>query len=130
MVSSTNPWTQPPTKLKRRASGSAWCGATGISASGSCAVHAGQALLANPVASHVPKGITGRRKHPGSTAWDGGWTSANNFAERGVEPTDPQEVSRACSIFVSPEVMQAVGRAETRQQALVLLFMSAEFQRR
>jgi uncharacterized protein (DUF1800 family) len=31
---------------------------------------------------------------------------------------------------VSPEVMQAVGRAETRQQALVLLFMSAEFQRR
>jgi len=26
--------------------------------------------------------------------------------------------------------MQAVGRAETRQQALVLLFMSAEFQRR
>jgi uncharacterized protein (DUF1800 family) len=27
-------------------------------------------------------------------------------------------------------VMQAVGRAETRQQALVLLFMSAEFQRR
>jgi uncharacterized protein (DUF1800 family) len=31
---------------------------------------------------------------------------------------------------VSPEVKQAVGRAESRQQALVLLFMSAEFQRR
>jgi uncharacterized protein (DUF1800 family) len=27
-------------------------------------------------------------------------------------------------------VKQAVGRAESRQQALVLLFMSAEFQRR
>jgi len=31
---------------------------------------------------------------------------------------------------VSPEVKQAVDRAESRQQALVLLFMSAEFQRR
>jgi uncharacterized protein (DUF1800 family) len=27
-------------------------------------------------------------------------------------------------------VMQAVGRAESRQQALALLFMSSEFQRR
>jgi uncharacterized protein (DUF1800 family) len=31
---------------------------------------------------------------------------------------------------VSPEVRQAVDRAESRQQALALLFMSAEFQRR
>ena len=31
---------------------------------------------------------------------------------------------------VSPEVQDAVGRAESRQQALALLFMSAEFQRR
>ena len=31
---------------------------------------------------------------------------------------------------VSDEVKQAVGRAESRQQALALLFMSAEFQRR
>jgi len=31
---------------------------------------------------------------------------------------------------VSAEVKQAVGRAESRQQALALLFMSAEFQRR
>jgi uncharacterized protein (DUF1800 family) len=31
---------------------------------------------------------------------------------------------------VSPEVSEAVSRAESRQQALVLLFMSADFQRR
>ena len=32
--------------------------------------------------------------------------------------------------LASPETQQAVGRAETRQQALALLFMAAEFQRR
>jgi uncharacterized protein (DUF1800 family) len=31
---------------------------------------------------------------------------------------------------VSAEVKQAVGRADSRQQALALLFMSVEFQRR
>ena len=31
---------------------------------------------------------------------------------------------------VSPDVRQAVARAESRQQALALLFMSPEFQRR
>jgi uncharacterized protein (DUF1800 family) len=44
---------------------------------------------------------------------------------------DPQEViETVLASLVSPEVKQAVGRAESRQQALVLLFMSAEFQRR
>ena len=38
---------------------------------------------------------------------------------------------RECAGFVvSAPVKQAVGRAESRQQALALLFMSAEFQRR
>jgi uncharacterized protein (DUF1800 family) len=56
---------------------------------------------------------------------------ANNFAERVSSRTDPQEVIESVlGSSVSPEVKQAVGRAETRQQALVLLFMSAEFQRR
>ncbi len=56
---------------------------------------------------------------------------ANNFAERVSSRTDPQEVIESVlGSSVSPEVTQAVGRAETRQQALVLLFMSAEFQRR
>src|SRR4030095_6074666 len=56
---------------------------------------------------------------------------ANNFAERFAGRTDPQDViETVLGSQVSPEVKQAVGRAESRQQALVLLFMSAEFQRR
>jgi uncharacterized protein (DUF1800 family) len=44
---------------------------------------------------------------------------------------DPQDVIEGVlGSSVSPEVRQAVERAESRQQALVLLFMSAEFQRR
>jgi uncharacterized protein (DUF1800 family) len=31
---------------------------------------------------------------------------------------------------VSPQLSEAVSRAESRQQALALLFMSADFQRR
>ncbi len=54
---------------------------------------------------------------------------ANNFAERIAGRTDPQDViETVLGSQVSPEVKQAVGRAESRQQALVLLFMSAEFQ--
>ena len=56
---------------------------------------------------------------------------ANNFAERVAGRVDPQEVIE--TVFgssVSSEVKQAVGRAESRQQALALLFMSSEFQRR
>jgi uncharacterized protein (DUF1800 family) len=45
-----------------------------------------------------------------------------------VDPQDVIETVFASS--VSAEVKQAVGRAESRQQALVLLFMSSEFQRR
>jgi uncharacterized protein (DUF1800 family) len=56
---------------------------------------------------------------------------ANNFAERLAGRTDPQEViETVLGSSVSSEVKQAVSRAESRQQALVLLFMSAEFQRR
>jgi uncharacterized protein (DUF1800 family) len=56
---------------------------------------------------------------------------ANNFAERVSGRVDPQDVIEGVlGSSVSPEVRQAVERAESRQQALVLLFMSAEFQRR
>ena len=56
---------------------------------------------------------------------------ANNFADRVAGRVDPQEViETVLGSLVSSEVKQAVGRAESRQQGLVLLFMSAEFQRR
>ena len=56
---------------------------------------------------------------------------ANSFAERLAGRIDPQYViETVLGSSVSAEVTQAVGGAESRQQALALLFMSAEFQRR
>jgi uncharacterized protein (DUF1800 family) len=56
---------------------------------------------------------------------------ANNFSERMADKVDPEFViENVLGSSVSTELKQAVGRAESRQQALVLLFMSAEFQRR
>ena len=56
---------------------------------------------------------------------------ANNFAERVAATADPKDIIETVfASTVSDEVKQAVGRAESRQQALALLFMSAEFQRR
>ena len=132
MVSSDESWTQPPTKLKRP---SEWVvgmvRATGILQADPARFTAGQALLGEPLWRPTsPKG------YPDDEAsWIDGMGRrldvANNFAERVSSRTDPQEViETVLGSSVSPEVMQAVGRAETRQQALVLLFMSAEFQRR
>jgi uncharacterized protein (DUF1800 family) len=56
---------------------------------------------------------------------------ANNFAEREAGKVDPQDIiETVLGSCVSSDVKQAIGRAESRQQALALLFMSAEFQRR
>jgi uncharacterized protein (DUF1800 family) len=56
---------------------------------------------------------------------------ANNFAERLPASADPEDIiETVLGSSVSAEVRQAVGRAESRQQALALLFMSSEFQRR
>ena len=56
---------------------------------------------------------------------------ANSYAERVADRVDPQDVlENVLGSSVSAEVRDAVSRAESRQQALALLFMSAEFQRR
>jgi uncharacterized protein (DUF1800 family) len=55
----------------------------------------------------------------------------NSFAERIAGRIDPRFVME--TVFegtMSRDTTQAVGRAESRQQALVLLFMAPEFQRR
>src|SRR5882757_9220400 len=132
MVSSPESWTPPAAKLKRP---SEWVvcmvRATGITQADPARFTAGQALLGEPLwRPSSPKG------YPDDEAsWIDGMGRrldvANNFAEREAGKVDPQEVIESVlGSSVSPEVMQAVGRAETRQQALVLLFMSAEFQRR
>ena len=132
MVSSPEAWTQPPTKLKRP---SEWVAcmvrATGVTQADPARFTAGQALLGEPLwRPSSPKG------YPDD---EGSWIDgmgrrldvANNFAERLSGRIDPQEViETVLGSSVSSEVKQAVGRAESRQQALALLFMSAEFQRR
>jgi uncharacterized protein (DUF1800 family) len=132
MVLSDEAWTQPASKLKRPGE---WVvgmvRATGITQADPKRFTDGQALLGEPLwRPPSPKGFpddegswidgTGRRLDV-----------ANNFAERVVGRADPQDViENVFGSSVSAEVMQAVGRAESRQQALALLFMSSEFQRR
>ena len=132
MVSSDEAWTPPPAKLKRP---SEWVvgmvRATGLTQADPARYTDGQGLLGEPLwRPPSPKGFP-----DDEASWIDGMGRrldvANNFAERIAGRTDPQEViETVLASQVSPEVKQAVGRAESRQQALVLLFMSAEFQRR
>jgi uncharacterized protein (DUF1800 family) len=132
MVLSAESWTQPSTKLKRP---SEWVvgmvRATGIAQVDPERFTGGQALLGEALwRPSSPKG------YPDDEAsWIDGMGRrldvANNFAERVSDRVDPGEViENVFGSSVSAEVKQAVSRAESRQQALVLLFMSAEFQRR
>ncbi|MHC2626022.1 uncharacterized protein (DUF1800 family) [Bradyrhizobium huanghuaihaiense] len=132
MVSSDDAWRGPPSKLKRPGE---WVAgmvrATGITTVDPVRYTGGQELLGEALwRPSAPKG------YPDDEAsWIDGvgrrLDIANNFAERITGMADPQIIIE--DVFASeiaPEVKQAVGRAESRQQALALLFMSADFQRR
>ncbi|MBR0782290.1 DUF1800 domain-containing protein [Bradyrhizobium iriomotense] len=132
MVSSDEAWRGPPSKLKRP---SEWVvgvvRATGITTVDPVRYTGGQELLGEALwRPSAPKG------YPDDEAsWIDGvgrrLDIANNFAERITGMADPQVIIE--DVFASEiaqEVKQAVGRAESRQQALALLFMSADFQRR
>lgn len=132
MVSSDEAWRGPPSKLKRPGE---WVvgmvRATGITTVDPVRFTGGQELLGEALwRPSAPKG------YPDDEAsWIDGvgrrLDVANNFAERIIGMADPQVIIE--DVFASeiaPEVKQAVGRAESRQQALALLFMSADFQRR
>jgi uncharacterized protein (DUF1800 family) len=132
LVSSPEAWALPRTKLKRP---SEWVvamvRATGITQIDAARFTGGQAILGEPLwRPPSPKGYaddeatwidgTGRRLDV-----------ANSFAERVANRTDPLYVmDTVFGATVSGEVRQAVARAESRQQALALLFMSPELQRR
>jgi uncharacterized protein (DUF1800 family) len=132
MVGSDEAWMQPPAKLKRP---SEWVvgivRATGLTQADPARFTDGQALLGEPMwRPPSPKGFP-----DDEASWIDGMGRrldvANNFAERVAGRTDPMDViETVLGSSVSSEVKQAVGRAESRQQGLVLLFMSAEFQRR
>jgi len=132
MIASPESWTLPATKLKRP---NEWVTgmvrATGLVQADPERFTGGQALLGEPLwRPSSPKG------YPDDEAsWIDGMGRrldvANNFAERVAATADPQDIIETVfASTVSDEVKQAVGRAESRQQALALLFMSAEFQRR
>ncbi|MDH2341970.1 DUF1800 family protein [Bradyrhizobium sp. SSUT77] len=132
MVSSDEAWRGPPSKLKRPSEwGVGMVRATGITTVDPVRFTGGLELLGEALwRPSAPKG------YPDDEAsWIDGvgrrLDIANNFAERITGMADPQIIIE--DVFASeiaPEVKQAVGRAESRQQALALLFMSADFQRR
>src|SRR6202030_2359722 len=114
MVSSDEPWTQPPTKLKRP---SEWVvgmvRAAGVTQADPARFTAGQALLGAPLwRPPSPKGYS----DDGASWNDAMWRRldvANNFAERLSGRIDPQDViENVLGSSVSPEVKQAVGVAE------------------
>src|SRR5690242_16279121 len=132
MINCPESWTQPVTKLKRPCE---WVvgmvRATGITQTDPTRFTGGQALLGEPLwRPGSPKG------YPDDEAsWIDGMGRrldvANNFAERVATSADPKDIIETVyASAVSDEVKKAVDRAESRQQALALLFMSAEFQRR
>jgi len=132
MIASPESWDLPATKLKRP---NEWVvgmvRSTGIVQVDAGRFTGGQALLGEPLwRPSSPKGFP-----DDEASWIDGMGRrldvANNFAERVATTADPQDIIETVfASTVSDEVKLAVGRAESRQQALALLFMSAEFQRR
>ncbi|WP_315837045.1 DUF1800 domain-containing protein [Bradyrhizobium prioriisuperbiae] len=131
MVTSDEAWDAPVAKLKRP---SEWIiamvRATGLTQADPVRFTGGQALLGERLWRP-----TSPRGYPDDEAsWIDGvgrrLDAASNFAERLSGRIDPQDVIANVLGSVSPEAKQAVGRAESRQQALALLFMSAEMLRR
>ena len=132
MVKSDEAWTLPATKLKRPGEWTvSMVRAIGITQANAKRFTDGLALLGEPLwRPSSPKGFPDD---------EGSWIDgtgrrldlANSFAERVAGRADPRDViENVLGSCVSSEVMQAVGRAESRQQALALLFMSSDFQRR
>jgi uncharacterized protein (DUF1800 family) len=132
MVTAPEAWAVPPAKLKRP---SEWVvgivRAAGITEVDPRRFTGGQALLGEGLwRPPAPKGFA-----DDEASWIDGvgrrLDIANNFAEREAGRLDPDDViETVLQGCVSTDVRQAVGRAESRQQALTLLFMAAEFQRR
>jgi uncharacterized protein (DUF1800 family) len=132
LVASEAAWSLPPTKLRRP---SDWVTAMVRAGGGTTAdprrFTAGQATLGEPLwRPPSPKGYA-----DDEASWIDGMGQrldiAQTYAERVAGGLDPRFViDSVLEGTVSEETRQAVVRAESRQQALALLFMSPEFQRR
>ena len=131
LITSEEAWAPEQAKLKRP---SEWVVAM-IRAAGArgdpARFLAGQGRLGEPLWSPPsPKGFD-----DDEATWIDGvglrLDSADNFAHRIADRVDPHElIETAIGPLASKETRDAVARAESRQQALTLVFMSPEFQRR
>src|SRR5215469_7766688 len=132
LVAAPEAWEAPCAKLKRPGE---WVvgmlRATGITPADIGPVMQAHNLLGEPLwRPSAPKGFADE-----SAPWLDGLTQrldiANQFARRLGAEADPREVfEQALAPLASDETRQAVLRAESRPQALALLFMAPEFQRR
>jgi uncharacterized protein (DUF1800 family) len=131
LVTSDEAWSLPPSKLKRP---SEWVTAM-VRAAGTSAdprrFTAGQATLGEPLwRPPSPKGYA-----DDVASWIDGMGQrldiANTYAERVAGQVDPRFVMHTVlESTLSAETTDAVTRADSRQQALALLFMSPEILRR
>ena len=132
LVSAPEAWETPRTKLKRPGE---WLvaatRATGTMPPDARPLIQAFNMLGEPLwRPPAPKGFDDL-----NAAWMDGLAQrldiANQMARRMTQPIDPKDlVETALGPLAAPETRQAVARAETRPQAIALLLMSAEFQRR
>jgi len=132
LVTSDEAWSAPRAKLKRPGE---WIvnafRATGITPPDIGPVMGAHNLMGEPLwRPPAPKGFS-----DDSAVWLDGLSQridvANQMARRIAPAADPTEVfETALAPVASVETRQAIRRAETRQQALALLVLSPEFQRR
>jgi uncharacterized protein (DUF1800 family) len=132
LVAAPQSWEAPRAKLKRPGE---WVvaalRAVGVTPAEIDPVMQAHNLLGEPLwRPSAPKGFADE-----SAPWLDGLAQrldiANQFARRLGADADPREVfEEALAPLASAETRQAITRAESRPQALALLFMAPEFQRR
>jgi uncharacterized protein (DUF1800 family) len=132
LLTAPEAWEAPRAKLKRPGE---WVigalRAVGVTAPDIRPVMQAQNLLGEPLwRPSAPKGFADE-----SALWLDGLAQrldiANQLARRAGGEADPREVfEEALAPLASTETRQAVTRADSRPQALALLFMAPEFQRR
>ena len=132
LIQAPEAWDAPRSKLKRPGEWLVAAGrATGIKVPDIRPVIGALNMLGEPLwRPPAPKGFDDV-----NAAWVDGLAQrldiANQFGRRVTEPIEPKElVEVALGPLAAPETREAVARAESRPQAVALLLMSSEFQRR
>jgi uncharacterized protein (DUF1800 family) len=132
LVSAPDAWSAPRGKLRRPAEWIvAMLRASGIDRIDARRILQAQAMLGEPLwRPPAPNGFA-----DDNGAWLDGLANrldiANQFARRIAGDADPKAIyAETLAPIASTETRQTIVRAESRPQALALLFMAPEFQRR